>query len=59
MKLVTLTTQTGRYTIWQMLVFMFPAGLYFCFKKLTDANIFIILYGVTSIYFAGTFLCVF
>merc|ERR1711873_293449 len=29
------------------------ADLYFCFKKLTDANIFIILYGVTSIYFAG------
>ncbi|WAR17562.1 STT3A-like protein [Mya arenaria] len=28
-------------------------GLYFCFKKLTDANIFIIMYGVTSIYFAG------
>lgn len=28
------------------------AGLYFCFKKLTDANIFIIMYGVTSIYFA-------
>jgi dolichyl-diphosphooligosaccharide--protein glycosyltransferase len=36
-----------------MLVFLFPAGLYFCFKKLTDANIFIIMYGVTSIYFAG------
>ena len=27
-------------------------GLYFCFTKLTDQNIFIILYGVTSIYFA-------
>ena len=27
-------------------------GLYFCFSKLTDQNIFIILYGVTSIYFA-------
>lgn len=37
----------------QILVILFPAGLYFCFKKLTDANIFIILYGVTSIYFAG------
>lgn len=34
-------------------MFLFPAGLYFCFSKLTDANIFIILYGVTSIYFAG------
>ena len=35
-----------------MLVFMFPVGLYYCFAKLTDANIFIIIYGVTSIYFA-------
>ncbi|KAL1449531.1 hypothetical protein WDU94_002028 [Cyamophila willieti] len=37
----------------QILVFLFPAGLYFCFAHLTDANIFLILYGVTSIYFAG------
>lgn len=35
------------------MVFLFPAGLYLCFAKLNDANIFIILYGVTSIYFAG------
>lgn len=27
--------------------------MYFCFSRLTDSNIFIILYGVTSIYFAG------
>ena len=33
-------------------VVLVTAGLYFCFKKLTDANIFIIMYGVTSIYFA-------
>jgi hypothetical protein len=33
-------------------VFLFPAGLYFCFRKLTDANIFAILYGVTSVYFS-------
>jgi len=32
---------------------LFPAGLYFCFRKLSDANIFIILYGITSVYFAG------
>jgi len=35
------------------LVFLFPAGMYFCFTKLTDANIFLILYGITSVYFAG------
>ena len=33
--------------------FLFPVGLYFCFKKVTDANIFLILYAVTSVYFAG------
>lgn len=33
-------------------LFYFLAGLYFCFNRLTDANIFIIMYGVTSIYFA-------
>jgi len=47
------TTWSSFYFDLQMLVFMFPAGLYFCFKKLTDANIFIIMYGATSIYFAG------
>jgi len=35
------------------LVFLFPVGLYYCFRKLTDANIFIICYGITSVYFAG------
>ena len=36
-----------------LLVFLFPAGLYFCFRKLSDTNTFAILYGVTSIYFSG------
>ncbi|CAH1773412.1 unnamed protein product [Owenia fusiformis] len=47
------TTWSSFYFDLQFLVFLFPAGLYFCFTKLTDANIFIILYGATSIYFAG------
>lgn len=47
------TTWSSFYFDLQLLVFMFPAGLYFCFSRLTDANIFIIMYGVTSIYFAG------
>lgn len=46
------TTWSSFYFDLQMLVFMFPVGLYYCFAKLTDANIFIIIYGVTSIYFA-------
>ena len=47
------TSWSSFYFDLQILVFLFPAGLYFCFNKLTDSNIFIILYGVTSIYFAG------
>ncbi|XP_065333210.1 dolichyl-diphosphooligosaccharide--protein glycosyltransferase subunit STT3A isoform X2 [Cloeon dipterum] len=47
------TSWSSFYFDLQLLVFLFPAGLYFCFRQLTDANIFLILYGVTSIYFAG------
>ncbi|CAH1247930.1 dolichyl-diphosphooligosaccharide--protein glycosyltransferase subunit STT3A [Branchiostoma lanceolatum] len=47
------TTWSSFYFDLQMLVFMFPVGLYYCFCRLTDANIFIIIYGITSIYFAG------
>lgn len=50
------TSWSSFYFDLQILVFLFPAGLYFCFKQLTDANIFMILYGVTSIYFAVIFL---
>lgn len=46
------TSWSSFYFDLHVLVFLFPAGLYFCFSQLTDANIFIILYGVTSIYFA-------
>lgn len=49
------TAWSSFYFDLQMLVFMFPVGLYFCFTKLTDENIFIILYGVLSIYFAVSF----
>ena len=47
------TAWSSFYFDLQMLVIMFPVGLYYCFKNLSDANIFIIVYGVTSIYFAG------
>uniref|UniRef100_A0A224XKS3 Dolichyl-diphosphooligosaccharide--protein glycosyltransferase subunit STT3A n=1 Tax=Panstrongylus lignarius TaxID=156445 RepID=A0A224XKS3_9HEMI len=47
------TSWSSFYFDLQILVFLFPAGLYFCFSNLSDANIFLILYGVTSIYFAG------
>ncbi|KAL1140305.1 hypothetical protein AAG570_000237 [Ranatra chinensis] len=47
------TSWSSFYFDLQILVFLFPAGLYFCFSSLSDANIFLVLYGVTSIYFAG------
>ncbi|KAH8849168.1 Dolichyl-diphosphooligosaccharide--protein glycosyltransferase subunit STT3A [Schistosoma japonicum] len=37
----------------QFLTVMFPVGLYYCFRKLTDASIFAIIYGITSVYFSG------
>lgn len=46
------TSWSSFYFDLQSLVFLFPTGLYFCFSRLSDANIFLILYGVTSIYFA-------
>ncbi|KAH7387680.1 hypothetical protein KP509_16G036300 [Ceratopteris richardii] len=36
-----------------ILLILFPAGLYYCFKRLDDGTIFIIIYGMTSLYFAG------
>lgn len=36
-----------------ILVPLFPVGVYFAFKKLTDENVFIILYAFTGAYFAA------
>jgi len=47
------TAWSSFYFDLQLMVFLFPVGLYYCFANLTDENIFIILYGVLSVYFAG------
>ena len=47
------TSWSSFYFDLQILTFLFPAGLYYCFRNLNDHNIFIILYGVFSVYFAG------
>jgi len=47
------TTWASFFFDLHILVFLVPAGLYFCFKRMTDATIFIILYTMTSVYFAG------
>jgi dolichyl-diphosphooligosaccharide---protein glycosyltransferase len=36
-----------------LLCFWFPAGLYFMFRRLTDHSIFVLLYAITTMYFAG------
>jgi dolichyl-diphosphooligosaccharide--protein glycosyltransferase len=47
------TSWSSFYFDLQFLMTMFPVGIYYCFKNLTEQNVFIILYGMTSIYFAG------
>jgi len=47
------TTWSSFFFDLHILTFLFPAGIYFCFKKLSDSNIFAVLYGITSVYFAG------
>lgn len=36
---------------------LLPVGLYYCFSNLSDARIFIIMYGVTSMYFSAVMVC--
>lgn len=36
-----------------MMIWLFPAGVYMCFKKLTDEQVFIVIYAVLASYFAG------
>ncbi|OCF43697.1 dolichyl-diphosphooligosaccharide-protein glycosyltransferase [Kwoniella heveanensis CBS 569] len=37
----------------EMLIFFFPAGVFWCFKELRDEQVFIIIYATLSAYFAG------
>ncbi|EON97288.1 putative oligosaccharyl transferase stt3 subunit protein [Phaeoacremonium minimum UCRPA7] len=36
-----------------MLIWLFPAGVYLCFEKLEDEHVFIVIYGLCASYFAG------
>eukprot|EP01098_Paradermamoeba_levis_P004730 TRINITY_DN2015_c0_g1_i1.p1 TRINITY_DN2015_c0_g1~~TRINITY_DN2015_c0_g1_i1.p1 ORF type:complete len:730 (-),score=238.97 TRINITY_DN2015_c0_g1_i1:51-2189(-) len=47
------TTWSSFFFDLHCLVFLLPVGLYFSFKHLNDANIFAIIYGILSVYFAG------
>lgn len=37
----------------QFLVYLFPAGVYICFRELRDEHVFVIIYSVLASYFAG------
>lgn len=37
----------------EMLIFLFPAGIYLCFQKLRDEHVFVIVYSIFASYFAG------
>ena len=50
--LVGICFASGLIHVCVCVFFPSPVGMYFCFAKLTDHNIFIILYGLTSVYFA-------
>ena len=35
------------------LIWLFPAGVYFCFRELKDEHVFVVIYSVLASYFAG------
>lgn len=47
------TTWSSYFFDLHILTFLFPAGLFFLFKRPTDQGVFLILYGITSVYFSG------
>lgn len=52
------TTWSSFFFDLHILTILFPVGLFFCFQNLTDSTIFLILYGMLSVYFAVCFLCI-
>lgn len=42
------------YNILLILIFFFPLGMYFLFKRGRDEDWFMLVYGLTSVYFAGS-----
>ena len=37
----------------QFLIWLFPAGIYYCFRHLCDEHVFVILYAIMASYFSG------
>src|ERR1051326_7027853 len=36
-----------------MMIWLFPAGVYMCFRNLKDEHVFVVIYAVLASYFAG------
>jgi dolichyl-diphosphooligosaccharide--protein glycosyltransferase len=47
------TTWASFFFDLHILAILFPVGLYVCFRDLTEGTIFLILYGMLSVYFSG------
>jgi len=47
------TAWTSFFFDLQMLIYLFPAGVYLCFRELRDEHVFVIIYSVMGSYFAG------
>jgi dolichyl-diphosphooligosaccharide--protein glycosyltransferase len=47
------TTWTSFFFDLHVLVCVFPAGLWFLMRKLNDVRVFVVLYAVSAVYFAG------
>lgn len=47
------TAWTSFFFDLQMLIYLFPAGVYLCFRELRDEHVFVIIYSVLASYFAG------
>lgn len=47
------TAWTSFFFDLQMLIYLFPAGVYLCFRELRDEHVFVIIYSILGSYFAG------
>jgi len=47
------TTWASFFFDLHVLVFLMPVGMYYSFTRMSDASIFVVTYGITSVYFAG------
>ncbi len=47
------TPWSSLFTDIHSLIFLFPAGLYYCFRERKDAHVFAIVYALTASYFAA------